>query len=614
MRKVLTAQSLGAALIASLWMCGINEASPQTPKPIQPENSTGVPVAGGSEEGPPAITKIFPESELRKGQTGVAYTVFEGVKPETMQVEILGILKNSLGPGQDMILARLHGSRPEYTGVVAGMSGSPVYIDGRLVGALSYRIGQFSKEPIAGITPIEAMFEVRDRAGDSSSAARTAADASANQFSPIETPLNFSGVSQDTLDHFGDRFRAMGLTPVAGLGGAEDPQAIQPEPIVPGSAVSAILVSGDLSMAATCTVTYIDPTRLLACGHPFTQYGAVDMPMTKTTVVATLASPLNAFKIVNTTQTIGSFTEDRSSAIMGIFGRKARMIPVTVEVSGRDASQGGGAAIEPRTYHYEVLDNAALTPSTILVSIYQSMHQTNRAGEETSYRISGEMGVKNLPPVHLNSLITGTENQPAAITTALYVNECFSKVYSNTADKPILTGLHLKIEAMPERRSAILESATLSRSEARAGEDLEALATIRTYHGATRQVSIPLHLPATLTSGLLRVVVADSRTIDRLTQPQAKSGDHALGLADTIAALNRQHPNDQVFAALLDHVPQAVLEGGMMPGIPISMANVYEPLRQTQTLQLNGESVLTATSAEIGYALSGSQVLNLYIH
>ena len=204
------------------------------------------------------------------------------------------------------------------------MSGSPVYIDGRLVGALSYRIGQFSKEPIAGITPIENMFEVRDRAARTVSPATTKSgtdNSSRARSPPSRHPLNFSGVSQDAVDRFGDRFRAMGLTPVAGLGGADD-RITQPEPIVPGSAVSAILVRGDLNMAATCTVTYVDPTRLLACGHPFTQYGAVDMPMTKTMVVATLASPLNAFKIVNTTETIGSFTEDRSSAIMGIFGRK----------------------------------------------------------------------------------------------------------------------------------------------------------------------------------------------------------------------------------------------------------------------------------------------------
>ncbi len=201
------------------------------------------------------------------------------------------MLKDALGPGQDMILARLHGDKPEYTGVVAGMSGSPVYIDGRLVGALSYRIGQFSKEPIAGITPIESMLQVRDgrrrcRRGCMRAVGERALGVDGQpEMRAMETPLVFGGFSQETVERFGDRFRAMGLTPVAGLGGA-DPTAVQPEPLVPGSAVSAVLVRGDLSMAGTCTVTYVDPKRLLACGHPITQYGPVDMPMTKATVLA----------------------------------------------------------------------------------------------------------------------------------------------------------------------------------------------------------------------------------------------------------------------------------------------------------------------------------------
>jgi hypothetical protein len=236
------------------------------------------PAAAALPASAPLNTKIFPLSEIRRGQRGVAYTVFEGVTPEPMEVEILGVLKDSLGPGQDMILGRLHGAKPEYTGVVAGMSGSPVYIDGRLVGALSYRIGQFSKEPICGITPIELMLAVRDgdgvgravgvkgkeqttasaEAGPSTPAAKYAAFAQDdtswggagrdnNFLQPIATPLVFGGgFGRETVERFGDRFRAMGMEPVAGLGGA-DPKP-QPEPLVPGSAVSAVLVQGDLAM------------------------------------------------------------------------------------------------------------------------------------------------------------------------------------------------------------------------------------------------------------------------------------------------------------------------------------------------------------------------------
>ena len=251
------------------------------------------------------------------------------------------MLKDSIGPGQDMILARLHGAKPEYTGVVAGMSGSPVYIDGRLLGALSYRIGQFSKEPIAGITPIEQMFEVRDGQGVGAAEGRRNPTLSrcarmghpSGKMQAMETPLVFSGFSAGGGGAVWGAFRELGMTPVAGLGGV-DTEAKQPEPLVPGSAVSAVLVRGDLSVAGTCTVTYVDKDQLLACGHPLTQFGQVSIPMTKTNVVATLASPLNAFKIVNATETVGAFTQDRASAILGRFGAKARMIPVVVEVVG----------------------------------------------------------------------------------------------------------------------------------------------------------------------------------------------------------------------------------------------------------------------------------------
>src|ERR1035437_2142976 len=330
----------------------------------------------------PSGAKIFPLAEMRRGLHGVAYKVFEGVTPEPMEVEILGVLKDAIGPGQDMILARLHGEKPEYTGVVAGMSGSPVYIDGRLAGALSYRIGQFSKEPICGITPIEQMFEVRDgqpagkmrvasAGGDGQEEGQVQkqipfgndkqiapfgndkqiapfrndnqgrAVSGGGEGAPIETALVFGGFLKEAVGRFGDKFRALGMTPVAGLGGAAAAGTKQPEPLVPGSAVSAVLVRGDLSISGTCTVTYVDPTRLLACGHPITQFGPVSMPMTKAEVVATLASPLNAFKIINTTETVGSFTEDRASAILGRFGMTARMIPV----SGDVVPAGGAGAV-----------------------------------------------------------------------------------------------------------------------------------------------------------------------------------------------------------------------------------------------------------------------------
>ncbi len=266
---------------------------------------------------PSAAAGVFPLDQVHRGLHGIAYTVFEGTQPEAMEVEILGVLHNALGPGQDMILARLIGAKPEYTGVVAGMSGSPVYIDGKLLGALSYRIGQFSKEPIAGITPIAAdvpgsrparsASQPRNRsiglgsAGcrlqhKSPAAATSNRSPTAGSMQPIETPLVFSGFSPEAIKLWQDhltRLRPDRRRRSRRLAASNQPQ---PEPIVPGSAVSAVLVRGDLEISATCTVTYVDPKQLLACGHPITQFGPVSMPMTKAEVLATLPSPLNALR------------------------------------------------------------------------------------------------------------------------------------------------------------------------------------------------------------------------------------------------------------------------------------------------------------------------------
>ena len=570
----------------------------------------------------PLETKVFPLAEIRRGLRGVAYTVFEGVVPEPMEVEILGVLKDSLGPGQDMILARLHGTKPEYTGVVAGMSGSPVYIDGRLVGALSYRIGQFSKDPICGITPIELMLAVRDgavaRAATDASGVRTAESsaslrndrqgvsvASGMEMQPIETPLVFGGgFGRETVERFGDRFRAMGLTPVAGLGGA-DSAAVQPEPLVPGSAVSAVLVRGDLSMAGTCTVTYVDPKRLLACGHPITQYGPVAMPMTKAQVVATLASPLNAFKIINTTQTVGSFTEDRASAILGQFDVKARMIPVAVEVVPHDG--------KAKTFHFEVLDNRQLTPSAMLVSVYQSLQGTNVAAAEMSYRVRGELTVAGQAPVLIAGLMAQNDLNSGAINTALLVGDRFSKVYDNSLDQPVVMGLKLKIEPVIGRRTAVLESARLNKVEVRAGETVEVEATLRPYQAEARVVRVRFAVPANVQAGPLRVVVSDGATVDRLLSSPGAGLQRAVGLSDTVAQLNRSHANDAVYVTLLDKAAQAVLESGALTEVPLSMANVMGPLKDGQKMQLTGESVVEVGSATAEYAVNGAQVLTLMV-
>src|SRR5437870_3607534 len=354
--------------------------------------------------------ETIPVSQLHAGMHGVAYTVFEGTKPEAMQVEVLGVLKNANGPKGDVILVRLGGKKAEYTGVVAGMSGSPVYFDGKLAGALAFRIGEFSKEPIAGVTPIAEMLEISalDRRPESPETdAKANVDAPtrtstpgfssvpsanyANYLKPIEAPLVFNGFSEVALRQFAPQFAAAGIVPVMGVGSVSDTK--QPERLEPGSAVSAILVRGDMDIAATCTVTYMDAAHLLACGHPLMQFGSVNLPMTKAQVVATLASPLNAFKIVNATEPVGTFVQDRHTGIMGEFNKQPDMIPVTLNIHGGPVE---------RQFHYEVLNNARLSPLALMVTLFNALQGTNEYGEEITIetvlrRYRGENIVCQIP-------------------------------------------------------------------------------------------------------------------------------------------------------------------------------------------------------------------------
>jgi SpoIVB peptidase S55 len=573
---------------------------------------------------PPEVTKFFPLSEVHKGLQGVAYTVFQGTKPEPMGVEILGVLHNALGPRQDMILARLEGAKPEYTGVVAGMSGSPVYIDGRLVGALAYRIGQFSKEPICGITPIESMLgvekepsapvtELASAQPDGASAVEPGAGAvdspGAGSFiQPMETPLVFSGFSPGALQLWKAHAPA-GLVPVEGVGGSESNEK-QPDPLIPGSAVSAVLVRGDLDIAATCTVTYVDPKRMLACGHPITQFGPVSMPMTKADVVATLPSSLEAFKIINTTETVGSITEDRESAIMGEFGKQARMIPVTLRVT-----RAGAAAGEPKqidAMHFEVIDQPQITPMAVMVAVYQALMEENGYSAQTTYHVQGSVKLSGYPSVKLNSLVAPTDALPANLQTALALGERFMRLYDNAARRTPVESVDLEVAAIPRRLTAEIESAHTSRVEVHPGDTITVDATILPWHGEPRNVQVPVKLPENLPEGPVRLLVSDAGTLDRLLQPPQFNAQ-PLDVAATIAQLNSVHTSDQLYITLLAPEAQAAVDGRTLTAIPMSVANALAPLRENKGMALNGESAVPMASLPMDAVVTGQQVVTLQV-
>jgi len=564
---------------------------------------------------PPSSGGFFPLSEVRAGMKATAWTVFTGVKPEPMDVEILGVLRGARGPGQDMILAQLHGTKPEYTGVVAGMSGSPVYIGKRLLGSLSYRVGQFSKDPIAGITPIEQMLEVRElpigtRDSGIGTREQIGQSTAGETMQAMETPLVMSGFAPEAVKLWQKQVAGTGLEMVAAGGGSaraepgkESLQASAAS-VVPGSAVSAQLVRGDLEIAATCTVTYVDATQLLACGHPILQAGPVSLPMTASEVVATLASPFNAFKIVNTGATIGAFTEDRESAIRGVFGAQARMIPLHIAIHTESGE---------KKLSIEVLDLPSLTTQAVIVSLFQALLQANESTAETSYHLTGTVELGGYPPAPLDVWASTNDQMAAPMMAALLVGERFGRIYSNGTRQGAVKGIDLHIEAIPHRVQVELEAARLvSSSVVRAGDTVEVEVTLHPWKQKARNLRIAVKLPPRLSQGTLRLLVSDAGTLDR-TLDQLRNVVHPISIESVLADAHRQHPADRVYLSLLVPETQAEMSGQTLTSLPLSVANALEPLRAAQDASLNGESVELAAEAPAGGVLSGFQVLNLRI-
>jgi hypothetical protein len=568
----------------------------------------------------------IPVDQIHPGMQGVAYTVFQGVKPEPMDFEVLGVLRNVNGPRGNVILIRLHGPKVEYTGVVAGMSGSPVYIDGKLAGALAFRIGEFSKEPIAGVTPIADMLEInaldKSPAEEASAvkpvvttaAGKTAAPGDATSFSgstqnlanylkPIETPLVFNGFSEEAVRQFAPQFAAAGIVPVMGAGSVSEEK--QPEPLEAGSAVSAVLVRGDMDIAATCTVTYIDPQRLLACGHPLLQFGSVDLPMNKAQVLATLPSPLNAFKIVNTTERAGVFVQDRHTGILGVLGKQPEMIPVTLTI------HGGGNTKE---FHYEVLNNPRLSPVAIMATVFNALHGVNEYGEEITYRLNASINVKGFPEVALRNMFTPGENgQPAAMAAALSLGERFGRIYDNPYSAPAVNSVKLDFNLVRERRWARLESARTDVTEARPGDQIIVETVLAPYRGERVVRQIAVKIPTSASKGNLRILVSDGDTLDRMNRTNPAFG-RKLDLASTIALLNKEHANNRLYVSLLEADPEARVADKVMPTLPISVMNVMDGMRGNQEMIVSGESNVDETATpSLDYVVSGAQLLTVTI-
>src|SRR3954451_15461406 len=591
----------------------------------------------------PAATTLMPVSEIKAGMVGVGRTVFEGSELQEFNAHILGVLHNVQGPHRDLILARLEGGPLAKTGVAAGMSGSPVFIDGRLIGAVSYSVGAFATEAIAGITPIEEMKDATEmarriptqqarielpitREGLASALSATYAriapfanrpadlqvfgmsQAAATQLGamlrPISTPLVMNGFEPESAAMLAGAFGAAGFTPVVGgaIGGqgGADVKAMT-GPLREGDAVGVSLVGGDLEMGATGTITHIDGNRVYAFGHPFFNVGPSQFPLTRAYVYAMLPSLMSSFKISSMGDVIGTMQQDRATAIAGVLGSGPTVIPMSVTLQ----STRENGATSSRTFNYSIAQDQAFSPLLVYVALANTIGAYERQFGPATFAIKSRTHITGHNDLALEDVFTG-ENATLGAATA--VAGPVSMLLANDLEPVTVSGLDISVESSETSRTVTIERAWLDEVHPRAGRTVPLKVLTRSYRGEEKISTLPIEIPAHV-SGSLSILVTDGRQLNAMEQRDLRRSLQAQSVAQMIRVLNDTRRNNRIYIRLLNGRPGAVVNGEALTALPPSVLSVLEA-------DSNGGSSTPIRSAAVGEwelpmgsAVTGSRVL-----
>ncbi len=588
----------------------------------------------------PAATVSFPVDDLRPGMVAVGRTVFQGDRLEEFKVHILGVLRNVIGTRRNLILARLEGGPLADTGVIAGMSGSPVYLDGKLVGAVSYSLGQFSKEPIAGITPIDEMIEASSLPGPRPPAARvelqmpitpehlqaslrqafawtrpfasSPADvqvigapginaAIGTMLRPIATPLTMGGFDPQVIDPLSATFRDLGFVPVM-AGAAQQalvPSAAgRPAPLRPGDPVGVTLMSGDLEFGATGTVTEVDGDRVYAFGHPFYGLGPVQFPMTRAYVHVVLPSLASSMKIASTGEVIGTVSQDRAVAIAGTLGRGPTLIPIKLSLTSERGIR--------KTFSLSMVNDQLFTPLLAYLSVFNTLASYERQNGVGTYTVRGSAQIRNHGTLDFDDLFTG--DSPSVGVAASVVGP-INLLMRNAFENVAIDGLTLDIDASEEPKSATIERVWIDGPRPRPGGTVELKAQLRTYRGESFIRTLPLQIPPQA-RGTLSVMVSDAQ---RLSQWEARELQvqplQARGLPQMLQVLNAARRNNRLYVRLLGRTGGAVVKGESLTALPASVLTVMESDRNGGSFRSIDDVLLGEWEIPADVAVAGSRTI-----
>src|SRR5262245_6563354 len=588
--------------------------------------------------------RFMPVDDVQPGMKGIGKTVFQGTKIEEFNVEILGVLKHAVAPKQDLMLARLSGGPLEKTGVIAGMSGSPVYIDGRLVGAVAFAF-PFAKEPIAGIQPIQQMINLLDPTGPTPTRAAQAsvtfpsvsptefvhnmieqaaagkplhellvpqsmtsssAALSGASLMHIQTPVFLSGVTPAAIQHFMPFFNTFGLMPVQSGGAAQSSvrAAAANTKLEPGSSVNVEMIRADFSYTANGTVTYVDGDTVYAFGHPNLGAGSTDLPMSQSYVITLLPNVQNSFKLAVPLDVVGAFKQDRNTGIAGRIGDTSRMIPVTLTLKSSTNATN--------KYNFEIANDRFLTPLLMNFTIFNSITASERALGEMTVSVTGTIQLKNNPTVNIGNIFTGDMNGPAMASVAAIAPVQY--LMTTGYDGVDIQRIDLEIVATERKTIAQLEGISVDKTEVRPGETINLTALLRGTSGDAFYERYAVQVPAGVPAGGLQLLVGDGSTVTTTEIRRGPAGT-PKDLTQVIRELNKLRRNDRLYIKILSNEPGVVIGGEEMPSLPPSMSAVLNTNRSSNR-GVSGTGNSTVREYELPqskYVIQGQRSLNLTV-
>jgi hypothetical protein len=585
--------------------------------------------------------EILHLSEVKPGMKAIAWTVFQGTEPEPVPIEIVGLMKNANGPRQDIILGKM-GGKAIRTNVAGGMSGSPVYVDGKLMGAVAFRISVFSPDAICGITPIELMLEINEYDTSKPENSRTPGGAKAQvgeiavpgdllamagagggsslpwqmpMLVPIEAPLVLSGFTETALREFGPFFRQMGVNAVQGGASAamlsSKPVAGWQNSLNPGETIAGALVTGDMSVSGLGTVTYNDGKKVLGFGHPFFNLGPVDIPMTKGEVLMTLASSYQPNKLANATDVVGALHQDRHNGIEGVLGEQAPMIPVTVSVRSLDDKE---AVTHQKDLHFDVFVHQKWTPYLMMLTLYNSVSELNEFADEATYRLSAKVEMGGPQNISLSNMQTSGEMpMPAPLMLASWFGDKFNRLYLNNVKLPDVKRVNVTVDLLPERRVEVIENAWTADPEVQPGEEIPVKVFLRPYRGQPIERDVKVKIPAGLAKGDHRVLLSDADTLNRM-QNMAGAMNRFLDIPETVSLINQERTNNRLYVSLVESAPTAYYDDKLLPSLPSSVLNVMQSGRaSSRSLVTSPETTSEQMSVPFDAVVTGSYSLRIHV-